>query len=47
VIVSFVNVTDGWAIEHEPMAPGGKARLYVTSDGGRYWMTIIPNVRCC
>jgi photosystem II stability/assembly factor-like uncharacterized protein len=45
VIVSFVNVADGWAIEHEPTAPGGKARLYVTSDGGRHWMTIIPNVR--
>jgi photosystem II stability/assembly factor-like uncharacterized protein len=43
--VSFINVTDGWAIELEPTAPGGKARLYVTSDGGRHWMTIIPNVR--
>ena len=45
VIVSFINVSDGWAIEHDPTAPGGKARLYVTSDGGRHWMTIIPNVR--
>jgi photosystem II stability/assembly factor-like uncharacterized protein len=45
VIVSFINVSDGWAIQHESTAPGGKARLYVTSDGGRHWMTIIPNVR--
>jgi photosystem II stability/assembly factor-like uncharacterized protein len=45
VIVSFINVSDGWAIEYHPTAPGGKARLYVTSDGGRHWMTITPNVR--
>jgi photosystem II stability/assembly factor-like uncharacterized protein len=45
VIVSFINVSDGWAIEYNPTAPGGKARLYVTTDGGRHWMTIVPNVR--